>query len=420
MNQRSQQSTSTFQDIVAVLLRWRRFIGRNVGVVVLLSIILSLLLPNWFASTVSLLPPKTSGDLFGQVAGFSTALKDISKTLGGLGQSSDESFNYLAILKSRTALVKVIERFDLRSVYEVDNNTPMEVLIEELAGNVNLEVQEEGNITLTVYDKLPQRAADMANYFVDVLNNISIDLSTQSARNNRQFIEHRYREVQRDLAAAEDSLKRFQERHSLYALPEQTKAAIEAAAELKSQMLLKEMEIGFMKRTLGEDAPQIYTAQVQLGEMSRKLNEMSRGVGRSRSENDLRLFPPFKDLPEIGTEYVRRYRDFEIQNKLLEFIVPVYEQARIEEAKTIPVVLVLDRAVPAERKARPTRSLIVFFSAVFAFVFSALIVLIIEAFERLKQNPDRYRQIENEIIIPLRTTFGFLGRAFGKGNQSSR
>jgi uncharacterized protein involved in exopolysaccharide biosynthesis len=85
------------------------------------------------------------------------------------------------------------------------------------------------------------------------------------------------------------------------------------------------------------------------------------------------LFVPFKDVPELGLQYLRLYRDYEIQNKLLEFILPLYEQAKIEEQRDVPVVQVLDRAVPPEKKARPFRTLIVV--SVFASALTLFVVL---------------------------------------------
>ncbi|CUS77457.1 G-rich domain on putative tyrosine kinase, partial [Candidatus Kryptonium thompsonii] len=212
-----------------------------------------------------------------------------------------------------------------------------------------------------------------ANYFIDVLNEINIKLNTEEARNNRIVIEKRYLQNLSDLRAAEDTLKKFQQRYGIYYLPEQTKAAIEAAAELEARIIAEEVKLGILQRQFGEDAPEVKTAMIQIEEMKKRLNQMKEGS--EKSKNEMSLFVPFKDVPELGLQYLRLYRDYEIQNKLLEFIVPLYEQAKIEEQKNVPVVQVLDYAVPPEKKARPFRTLIVL--SVFA---SALVLFIIISF----------------------------------------
>ena len=163
------------------------------------------------------------------------------------------------------------------------------------------------------------------------------------------------------------------QRCGIYYLPEQTKAAIEAAAELEARIIAEEVKLGILQRQFGEDAPEVKTAMIQIEEMKKRLNQMKEGS--EKSKNEMSLFVPFKDVPELGLQYLRLYRDYEIQNKLLEFIVPLYEQAKIEEQKNVPVVQVLDYAVPPEKKARPFRTLIVL--SVFA---SALVLFIIISF----------------------------------------
>ena len=388
-------------DFAIIVTKWRRFILTNILCVTGAAVVISLLMPNWYESTASVLPSKRKGSLFGEIAGFSTAIKDISKTLGKLGGGSDEAFNYLAILKSRSSFERVINQFNLREVYEIKKDAPIENVINELSGNVKFAIQEEGNVTVAVLDRDPRRAAEMANFFIAMLNEISVELSTREARNNREFIGQRFEQVKHDLAAAEDTLKVFQKKYGVYALPEQTKAAITAAAQLKTEIVAKEIELGIAERTVGAESPDLQTLRLQLSELNKKFEEMKNGSVSPRDVKQLTLFVPFRDLPDVGTEYIRLFRDFEIQNKMLEFFVPYYEQAKIEEQKNVPVVLVLDRAVPAEKKSRPMRSLIVLSAAVLSLLLSLSVVLMIEAHRRLKDDPERYRRIEEGIISPL-------------------
>jgi tyrosine-protein kinase Etk/Wzc len=211
----------------------------------------------------------------------------------------------------------------------------------------------------------------MANYFVEVLNELNIKLNTEEARNRRLIIERRYLQNLADLKQAEDTLKKFQQRYGIYYLPEQTKAAVTAAAELEAQIIAEEVKLGILRRQLGEDAPEVKLAKIQIEEMRKRLNQMKEGSDKIK--NEMSLFVPFKDVPELGLQYLRLYRDYEIQNKLLEFILPLYEQAKIEEQRDVPVVQVLDRAVPPEKKARPFRTLIVV--SVFASALTLFVVL---------------------------------------------
>jgi len=86
------------------------------------------------------------------------------------------------------------------------------------------------------------------------------------------------------------------------------------------------------------------------------------------------FLPPLARTPEIGIEYIRRYRELEIQGKILELLMPLYEQARIEEQRNTPSVIVLDRAVAAEKASKPKRLIltiaITFCSIILAVLFT--------------------------------------------------
>jgi tyrosine-protein kinase Etk/Wzc len=321
-------------DYMEILVRWRRFIIINLVSITSLTIIISLLLPQWYKSTATLLSPKRQ-DIFGSLNPTSSVLRSLGGAgLRGFGQSS-QAYNFFAILKSRTASEAVVRKFDLIRVYGVPNES-MEKAIRELSGNVSFEEESDDYISIEVYDKDPQRAADMANYYVELLNEVSTALGTTEARNNREFVEGRLIQARQSLSYAEDTLRRYQEKSGMMISPEQTET-ISAIAGLYGTKAKKEVELAVLERTMGSDNEVVKRTKLELRELDRKL----------------------ATFPELGLESFRLYRDVVIQQKIVEFLIPVYEQARIDEQKDIPVVLVLDRAVPAERKARPQRLLIV-------------------------------------------------------------
>ncbi|MGE5313841.1 MAG: GumC family protein [Acidobacteriota bacterium] len=342
-----------------ILLRWKNFIIVNTLVLALVTTGICLLLPNWYKSTASILPPKQQ-DLFGSAVGASSLLKGIAggKALGSLGKTSN-NYSYLAILKSRSTLTAVIEKFNLMSVYEIADNN-MDLAIKALQGNMLAEAQDDDNIDVEVMDKNPQRAADMANYFVELLNTTSIRLGTQEARSNREFIEKRLDQCRADLANAEDALKAFQQKKEIFISTDEKNSSVAAYAELYATKAKKEIEIAVLEKYVAPDNPALQQSKAELREIGKKVST----------------------FPQAGLEGVRLYRDVMTQQKILEFLLPVYEQARIDEQKDVPVLLVLDKAVPATRKAKPARMLIVLLVTM---VVCALSVALVFLFQRLEQ-----------------------------------
>ncbi len=393
--------TKNFGDFVIILVKWRKILFWNTLIITLAAIIISLVMDKWYTSTASILPPKKKGGLFGDIAGFSSTIKDLSKTLGRLGATSDEAFNYLAIMQSRTASQKIIDKFKLREAYEIDEDKPIEAVIDELKNYADFKVEDEGTVTINVTDKDPKRAADMANYYVEILNEISIELSTREAKSNRGFIERRYNQVLLDIKNIEDSLQSFSQKFNIYGIEEQTKVAIKSAADLKAQVEAKQIELDIYRLNQDETYPLIIRTKLQLDELQKKLKELQSSDEITKSG----FFIPFKKIPEVGVQYVRLMRDYEMQTRLMEFILPIYEQAKIEEQKEIPVVLVLDKGVPAERKSAPKRAIIVSAAFLFSLLLGISYVLILEAFQKLKNEEVRYQTFRNGIILPLKHFF---------------
>jgi tyrosine-protein kinase Etk/Wzc len=387
----SRTAAGTVLELLSLVTGYRKFISWFVLSITVAVTVIAILLPRWYKSTASVFPAEKA-DLLGGLEGMASVAKALSpaRALSALG-SNPEADRYLAILKSGKVLGAVIEKFDLVNVYEI-TSYPGEKTMKELLSNTEVVLEPEGNITIAVYDRDPQRAADMANYFVEMLNRTNSELQVQNARGNRKFIEDRYSKNLSDLAAAEDSLKAFQKKFGVIAMPEQTEASIKAMAEINAQLALKEVEANVLRRTQSAESPTVMAADIQVEEIKKKLSDMS--TGRGQSTRDMNVFVPFSKVPDLGGEYIRRFREVEIQYKILQILTPLYEQAKVEERRQTPSVIVLDRAGPAERKAKPKISLY----ALMAFVFSLLTALVMvfarEMVVKLRgAHPERFDQM---------------------------
>ncbi len=397
---KTETPASTIIEFLSVVTKYRKFISRFVLSVTLIATVIAFVSPKWYKSTASVFPAEKA-DIFG-LEGISSLAKNLSpsRALSALGGNT-ELDRYMVILKSGTLLNAVIQKFDLVRVYEI-TSYPGENTVKALLNNTEFSAEPEGNLTITVYDKDPQRAADMANYFVEMLNKTNTELQVQNARGNRGFIEERYKKNLIDLAAAEDSLRIFQKRFGIIAMPEQTEASIKAAAEITAQLALKEVQMGVLRRTQSLDNPAAMAAKIEVDELKNKLGQM--GSSGSSVGKDMKVFVPFDRVPDLGMEYLRRYRDVEIQYKILQFITPLYEQAKVEERRQTPSVIVLDRGEPAERKAKPKASLYALMAMVAATLFSFIMVFAAEMFRRLQDS-----QPEKVMMLRSAVTKDWLG-----------
>jgi len=355
-------------DKLILFLEWRRFILINFIAVTCAAIIVSLLLPKWYKATTTILPPKED-NLLNILGAGNSALKGLA-TFSKISPAQGMGiYNYFAILNSRSAMDSVINKFNLILYYKIQNNS-REDAIKELRSNVSFIMHDDESLSIEVLDHDPVRASEMANYFTDVLNAMSLRLSTQEARNNREFIEMMVSKTKDSLRIAENSLKKYQETTGMMLTPDQQEG-LAGVAELYGMKAQKEIQLAVLKSSVSED-------NINLQQLERELDEINKKL---------------RTLPQLGLESVRLYRYVLIEQKILEFIIPMYEQAKINEQKDVPVILVLDRAVPSEHKDRPKRMYIILIAAVFSLLVSALIVLLARYLSRLKgEEMEKYAQ----------------------------
>ena len=285
-----------------------------------------------------------------------------------LGSVSEEASMFMAIIGSRTVMESVVHQFDLIKRYKRKN---LEAAVKDLRKFVNIKTDDEGTFTINVEVKTPyfptkakrdearNLSKTMANFFISELDRVNKYLKTERARNSRTFIEKRYVQNQSDLKSAEDAFKAFQRKNGAVALPEQTSATISTAAELKAKIMSKEFELGFLENYIGNSSSEILRVKGEMNQLNKKYDELKFGFKNRQNVNKDDVLFSLYEIPELGLEYARLVREIMIQEKIMEFLLPQLEQAKIQEAKDTPTVQVLDEANLPVKKAKPKRIVIV-------------------------------------------------------------
>lgn len=383
----SNQSTvgNSFVEFLTVTVKYRWFLFWFVFIITAGVTTYALLAPKWYKSTTSVLPAENT-DFLSAFSGLSSLVKNFTPSKGLAALTGNTEFDkYMAILKSATMTDDVINRFDLIKEYEMEN-TYHEKIVKAFLSNLEMEVQDEGDLTITVYDKNPQKAANIANYMIAKLNEINTRITNSNARSNREFIERRYNQNVNDINRLENDMKDFQQKYGVVAVPQQIEATVKAMSTIYGELAQKEIAFNVLKRQYGDNSPLTSSAQIEVQEIQKKINSLNAGSEDSKNVN---LLIPFKKAPELAYKYLKIYRDLEIQYKILEFVQPMYEQAKVEEARNTPSVLILDKAAPADRKSKPKGSLYALISFVVSLILGFFIVFAMEFNNKLKTSSPR-------------------------------
>ncbi len=400
-------------DYIYILIKWRKLIIINFICISIIAAGISLVLPKSYHGTTTILPPVDDTGAFG----ISSLISNLPiRNLGAFGAAAEGTYNFLAILNSRTLMTSAVKKFKLVDKYKSKN---LEEAVKTLRKNIKISVNNDGTITLIAETSTPffstreqveeERvlSRDLANHFASELDIINKQLKTARAKSNREFIESRYLQNIADLAKAEYRLKQFQEENGTVALPEQTAASISVIAEIQSQIMTKEIEMKAITKTMGINHTSLIQLKNQHAALVEQLENMA-GQTQKTNDKSVDIFLKLDIIPELGLQYARLLREVMLQQKILEFLLPQYEQAKIQEAKDTPTVQVLDEAVLPIKRVKPKRAFFVFFWAFLAVFISSTVILILEAFSEMKiSNPVRYKKY-SEIISTLHSDFNFF------------
>ncbi|MFZ1518092.1 MAG: hypothetical protein WAU11_04915 [Ignavibacteriaceae bacterium] len=357
-----------FSDYIYILYKWKKFILINVFIVVLIFTVISFLIPIQYKATATIMVPPDNQSGFGGLSsllGGKSSLASLGSKAFGLSNTSEDVL--LGILNSRTAITNVINKFNLMGYYNIEDKN-WDKVIKAFRGDIATDPNEYGMIDFSITNKDPKVSAEIANYLVILVDSLNIEFNIQRAKNNRLFIEQRYIQNVSDLKKAEDSLFKFQRKYGIVAVPEQLEVTIKAAAEIESQLMRKEMESFFIKQGYGETSPQYVAVQKEIELLNNKVSELKNSSNLGNTSN---VLFSFKDMPNIAIQYLRTYREVEIQQSILEIVMPMYEQAKVEEQKSVPTIMIIDPAVPPQLKDSPKKAVII----IAAFFISMFIVI---------------------------------------------
>jgi tyrosine-protein kinase Etk/Wzc len=289
--------------------------------------IIAFLLPPWYKAATELLPPSEEESSFG-LAGL---LRGVTVPGVKLSSQSTPADVMLAILNSRRINEEIVNRFDLRKLYKVKL---MEDAIDELRGHARFKLTGAGTIQITVEDKDRQRAADMANAYVEFLDRFNRDVRMTKGRRTRLFIESRLIETKQELAAAETRLAEYQAKHKAVALTAEKSSAVDEAASLYGKRTALQVRLGVV-RSYSEGSDDEIQIRQELAELDRQM----------------------RALPMTGLELARLVRDVKVEEQVFTLLTAQHEDARIMEARDVVTVEVLDVAGSPEKKSRPRRIL---------------------------------------------------------------
>ncbi len=360
----------------------RQFLMRLTGSALMLFTLIAFLIPKEYVSTTRLMPPDQTNSGLAMLATAATA--QASSTLGpGLGLAASDLLGlkssgalFVGILTSRTVQDDLVNKFDLRQIYGVRRTVDAR---DDLGHSTDIsEDRKSGIITIRVTDRNPERAAAMAEEYVQELNRVVTQFNTSSAHRERVFLEERLEQVKQDLEYAEKGFSDFASKNTTVDLQAQSKAMVEAAAALEGQWISAQTELQGLKQIYTDNNVRVRGLQAKVDELHRQLQKLGGKfdtTGESIDTHDQVMYPSIRKLSLLGVSYADLYRSAKVQETIFVTLRQQYELAKVQEAKETPSVKVIDPPEVPEKKSFPPRFAIMFVGTTLALLIGVAWIL---------------------------------------------
>jgi|GEM_PF-3233280 len=390
----------SFTDHLALWFRHRWFLVKVFFLAALATAVISSLIPKTYRATAMVLPPFDGGTALPFLGGV---------TVDVFGANEVSAAGLATLLKSRALKDRVQSHIDLKEHYQkpdleraykaFENSLEIEMESEESFGAVSIIA-----FRLHVLDRDPEFAARLVNVVVEEWDRLTVDLNRRSASLRRQFTEENLRANTLELAATEDSLRRFQEQYGIASVEAQVEGTVTSGFLLEQRIIEARTEVQVLEKMLRSNHPELKRAHSMLQGLQEEQKRM-RVAGETEG-----LMLPLNVAPEIGLQYARLFRSLTTLETIHAVLVQQYEQARMQELKDMPSLRLVDTGEVPLYKYKPKRALMVLMAS-FSALFLAVLVMYFNHYRMVARGTPETGWLD-EITAGLKTDLGRLARPF--------
>jgi uncharacterized protein involved in exopolysaccharide biosynthesis len=323
------------------------------------------LIPIQYTATAIIMPPQQQQSISTALLGQIGAIASLGGKDLGLKNPSDL---YVGIARSRTVADEIIGRFGLKALY---GERTMAATRKQLEKYTQIESARDTLIKISVSDREPKRAADLANAYVEELYKQNSRLAVTESAQRRLFFENQLAGEKNALAAAEVSLKQTQQRTGVLQVNTQAEVGIRAIAALRAEIATREVALERLRLAATSNNSEVISLEVELSGMRAQLHKLEQTPNRRGDP----LIPPSR-LPEVGIEYMRGLRELTYHETLFELLAKQYVAAKIDEAKDAPVIQIIDHALPPDQKSWPPRAILSLAGMLTAFLVGSALAFV--------------------------------------------
>ena len=382
-----EEDTIDILDVLVLMARKRRFIVIVTVAALLAGLALAFILRPTFQASAIIMPPQQQQSTASALAGQLGALAGLG---GGAAASlglKNPADMYVGILESQTIADEIIQKFHLQSLYKKKNLVDTRTALKK---HSDFKAAKDGLIDIDVNDHDPNRASALANAYIDELYRMNSTLAVTEAAQRRVFFDQQLNEEKNALNKAEIDLRNTEEKTGLIQLSGQAETIIRSIAETRANIASLEVQLQAVNTFATDQNPDAIRLQQEIATMRKQLANLENNQQKI-TPGDIQV--PAGRVPEAGLQYIQKLRELKYHETLFDLLSKQYEAARMDEAKSAPIIQVIDRAIPPDKKSGPPRLLLTLGFGFLGFCFACLWVFVRNGLERMKQIPERAEKL---------------------------
>lgn len=366
-------------DLLTTIGEEKRLISIFTAAAAVLGLAIAFLITPTFTAKTTLLPPQQNQ---GSMSGVAASLGALAATAGVAGALRTPEELYIGLLKSDSIANELIKRFNLRERYESKLVQDARLTLSNRARFVS--DRKSSLITVEVDDKDPVFAAQLANAYVEELRKVLTRIAVTDAQQRRVFFEQQIEKTKGDLGRAELAVKDAQEKSGLASVDVQTQTAIGAAAQIRGQLVAREVQLRAMRPYAGPENPELKRLLSEMASLRTQLAKLEGGNGEAAPSSE----------GSQALANVRLFRELKYQEAIYSAMLQQLQLAKADEARDAPLVQQVDAAAPPERKSKPRRSVILLVAVALGLLAGLVVAFARRAARTARQNPERARQLD--------------------------
>ncbi|MDD4309318.1 MAG: Wzz/FepE/Etk N-terminal domain-containing protein [Candidatus Cloacimonetes bacterium] len=352
------------------------------------SITYSLIVPKHWKSTATIVPVSEGND----VGAFSTNLLDLAGGSLFTTSKAEQAIDFITIMKSRTFSQKVVDEFKLIKYFKItseDSLEAREVAVRSLTTKVlKASYDEESQVVrISAETRSKTLSRDIVQYYIDNLAKYNLSNRMSKGKQKREFLQLQVNKHMREADSLGLAIRDFQVKNRSIALDKQTEAMVSLYGEQSAEYIKAEIEYDLARTQYAENSPTLLTLAEKKKVLSQKLKEIE--------SSDSKLVPRYvmqiDRIPDLSMQYAQMMINVEIKKKVIEYLYPQFELAKLEELKDLPTFEVLDPPQLAGLRSKPKRAITVILSTFAAFMIACCLALIKERL--FVQNSDKIQEI---------------------------